>query len=398
MWVNQPGRPVFGYNSLGKDGVFFLEVTQQAEVGSDRLWPQEFKILLEYYGQPTEERTVKMTGRRVALRVPGRPSRVIFNVDGLGYGVFPVAPELPTTVTQLRSPVARAATYVNLYENMLNGQALTPAQLLAACQLALTREPEELNLKLLTSQLSAVFWQFLSPAQRQAVGPALEADVWAAMQQNPAPNARKLLFKAYQSVALTKLAQARLYQTWASQTPPAGIKLTEDDYTALALALAVRNYPAPGPDPLLARQLTRITNPDRKQRLQFMMPALSADVSTRDTFFASLKEEKNREKEAWVTAALGYLHHPLRQATSEKYLPASLALLEEIQQTGDIFFPYSWLQATLGTYQSPAAAATVRRFLEANSDYNPRLRAKLLQAADDLFRAEKLLASPGPGL
>ena len=151
----------------------------------------------------------------------------------------------------------------------------------------------------------------------------------------------------------------------------------------------MRDYAAPAP--ILPAQLARIKNPDRRQRLQFLLPALAPDAASRDAFFASLKDEKNREKEAWVTAALGYLHHPLRQATSEKYLPASLALLEEIQLTGDIFFPYSWLQATLGGYQSPTAAATVRTFLEAHPNYNPPLRAKLLQASDDLFRAEKLV-------
>jgi aminopeptidase N len=167
------------------------------------------------------------------------------------------------------------------------------------------------------------------------------------------------------------------------------VKLTEEDYTALALALAVRDYPAPRP--ILLQQLARIKNEDRRQRLQCLLPALASDAATRDAFFAGLKDDKNRQKEAWVTAALGYLHHPLRQATSEKYLPTSLDLLEEIQLTGDIFFPYSWLQATLGTYQTPTAAATVRTFLQAHPNYNPKLRAKLLQAADDLFRAEKLV-------
>ena len=68
-----------------------------------------------------------------------------------------------------------------------------------------------------------------------------------------------------------------------------------------------------------------------------------------------------------------------------------MALLEEIQRTGDIFFPYSWLQATLGAYQSPSAARTVREFVQTHPGYNPQLKAKLLQAADDLFRAEKLV-------
>ena len=65
--------------------------------------------------------------------------------------------------------------------------------------------------------------------------------------------------------------------------------------------------------------------------------------------------------------------------------------MQEIQLTGDIFFPGAWLQATLGQYQSPTAAQAVRAFLAANPRYTPQLRGKILQAADDLFRAEKLI-------
>ena len=390
VWVNQPGRPIFSYRiSGGHDQRYGLYVTQTAEDGSDRLWPQEFDVLVESASGEQQQVTVKMDGQEKGVRIPFLPKRVVFNITGIGYGVFPAAPELPVTVTQLESPVARAASYVNLYENMLNGQAITPLTLLDAYRAALTREPEELNLKLLTGQVSAIFWQFLSPAQRRAVGPGLEADLWAALLKNPAPNSQKQLFKTYQSVALTQAAQERLYRIWQTEKSPAGVKLTEDDYTALALALAVRDYPAAAP--ILPAQLARIKNPDRRQRLQYLMPALAPDVATRDAFFASLHDKAGRAKEAWVTAALGYLHHPLRQATSEKYLPASLDLLQEIQLTGDIFFPASWLQATLGSYQSATAAATVRAFLAAHPDYNPPLRAKLLQASDDLFRAGKLV-------
>jgi len=398
VWVNQPGRPVFSYDlqtSAGK--ITQLALTQRAEDGSDRLWPQLFEVLLVYPSGRSKELTVNMDQRTVPLpQAAGEPvpSFILFNSTGLGYGVFPVAKQLTAQLATLKNPVARAAAYVNLYENMLNGQVTKPLELLAVYRQALTREPEELNLKLLTGQASDIFWHLLGPAQRLAVVPALEQDLWTAMQKNPAANSKKLLFKTYQSVALTKPAQARLYHIWQTERAPTGVKLTEDDYTALALALAVRDYsPEHGPafEPILPQQLTRIKNVDRKQRLQFMMPALSPDAATRDAFFASLKDEKNREKEAWVTSALSYLHHPLRQATSEKYLPTSLNLLEEIQLTGDIFFPYSWLQATLGSYQTASAASTVRAFLQAHPDYNPKLRAKLLQAADDLFRAEKLV-------
>jgi aminopeptidase N len=298
---------------------------------------------------------------------------------------------MPPSVFALQNPVARAAAYVNLYENMLTSRAVTPLQYLQLTRQGLTQEKEELNLKLLTNQLSDIFWKFLPPTKRPELAANLEKDIWQAMQQNPAANAKKQLFKAYQSVALTPAAQAKLYEIWSAEKAPDGVKLTEDDYTSLALALAVRDYAADGE--ILQKQLARIKNADRKKRMEFLLPALSSNVKTRDTFFASLKDEKNRSKEAWVVAALGYLHHPLRAATSEKYLAESLNLLSEIQQTGDIFFPYSWLQATFGAYQTPAAARTVRSFLAQHPEYNPKLKAKILQASDDLFRAEKLVES-----
>lgn len=121
------------------------------------------------------------------------------------------------------------------------------------------------------------------------------------------------------------------------------------------------------------------------------MPALSSNEQERDAFFNSLQDVKNRQKEAWVTTALVYLHHPLRQKTSEKYLAKSLELVEEIQRTGDIFFPQSWLQAVFGYYQDKQAAKIVNDFLSAHPHYNPKLKAKILQNTDNLFRAQKLL-------
>ncbi|MDJ0365459.1 M1 family aminopeptidase [Hymenobacter sp. H14-R3] len=391
VWVNQPGRPVFDYTLQTPAGQpAQLIISQHAEDGSDRLWPQQFEVLAVYPSGPVAL-PVNMSQREVRVALPagkGVPSYVLLNAQGLGYGVFPVAPQAADHLASLPDPVARASTYIALYENMLSGRGLAPRLLLDRYLAQTAHETNDLNIKLLTGQMSAIFWQFLKPAERDALAPDLEKALWLAMQAQAKPGEQKLYFKAYQSIALTLAAQQRLYRIWRGQKAPGLVKLTEDDYTALALALAVRDYPTA--QPILPQQLARITNVDRRQRLQFMMPALSPEVATRDAFFASLKDEKNREKEAWVQAALGYLHHPLRQATSEKYLPASLDLLEEIQQTGDIFFPAGWLQGTLGSYQSATAAATVRGFLAAHPGYNPPLRAKLLQAADDLFRAEKL--------
>jgi aminopeptidase N len=93
-----------------------------------------------------------------------------------------------------------------------------------------------------------------------------------------------------------------------------------------------------------------------------------------------------------VAEGLSNLHHPLRAGASAKFVLPSLQLLQEIQQTGDIFFPTRWMNATLSGHNSPAVAETVEQFLQRlPANYPPRLRNVILQTADDLFRAATIL-------
>ena len=63
----------------------------------------------------------------------------------------------------------------------------------------------------------------------------------------------------------------------------------------------------------------------------------------------------------------------------------------EIQRTGDIFFPKRWMDATLSGHRSPAAAQTVRGFVDALPPaYPDRLRRIILSSADDLFRSARM--------
>ena len=148
---------------------------------------------------------------------------------------------------------------------------------------------------------------------------------------------------------------------------------------------------APDWQRMLQQQIERTQNPDRKARLQFVAPALSSDPAERGRFFASLSELANRRREPWVLDGLRYLHHPLRASASAAYIPRSLALLQEIQQTGDIFFPKRWMDMTLNGHQSADAAQMVKAFLDsAAPDYPERLRRIIQSSADDLFRASAM--------
>jgi aminopeptidase N len=117
---------------------------------------------------------------------------------------------------------------------------------------------------------------------------------------------------------------------------------------------------------------------------------LSSDAAERGEFFASLGDVSNRRHEPWVLDGLRALHHPLRAAASEQYIAPSLLMLQEIQRTGDIFFPKRWMDATLGGHSSPAAAQTVRTFVtNLPAGYPDRLRRIVLSSADPLFRSAR---------
>ena len=181
-----------------------------------------------------------------------------------------------------------------------------------------------------------------------------------------------------------------LEQVWRREVTIPGLPFAETDEADLALELAVRDVPHAAE--ILTTQTDRFKNADRKARFVFVRPALSSDPATREAFFETLKNAANRRREAWVLEAVRYLHHPLRAASSKKLVIDALILVREIQQTGDIFFPKRWTDATLSGYQSPQTAADVRQFIkELPADYPPRLRWVLQASADALFRAAKIL-------
>jgi aminopeptidase N len=272
---------------------------------------------------------------------------------------------------------------------VIDKKGITPARWVEVATEGLRVEKEELINQLLLGELNTIYWVYLSPERRQQVSIRLAPTLWSLMQASTQPNVQKQFFKAWTGLALSDSGKQALYTIWKDKTPPAGVKLTEDDYTDLAATLALNVHPAAAD--ILKEQGTRIQNADKQARWAFLQASLSADTAVRDTFFVSLKDVKNRRKESWVVTAVGYLHHPLREKTAEKYLLPSLELLEELQKTGDIFFPQNWLGATLGQHQSAASAQLVQRFIDQHPGYNARLMNKLLQAADPLFRARKIL-------
>jgi aminopeptidase N len=260
-------------------------------------------------------------------------------------------------------------------------------------------EQDPLLLELSLGQLQYIYQSLLSDAQRGALAADTENRLWMTLAAQPDSSRTRLVFSYVAAMTAAPPGLQQLHDIWAGTLALDKLILEEDDLVELAQVLAIR-LPAKSAG-IIAAQLARTDNPDSRRRLEFIAPSVSAEEEVRDAFFESLRDAGNRQTESWVIDALANLHHPSRIGQSEKYLLPSLELLQEIQVTGDIFFPSNWLQATLANHNSAAAAQTVRQFLASRPDYNPQLRMKVLQAADGLFRAALIRqrdAGPGPAL
>jgi aminopeptidase N len=319
-----------------------------------------------------------------------RPSYVLPNGGGLGYGLFVLDARsrdyLLAHIEDIPDALTRGSAWVTLWDNVMEGTVPADRFFEAALR-AVSREGDEQNTELILANLSRAFWRFFPPVTRQARSRELEALLIAGIGRAPTMSLKAAWFNTLRDVATTTDALAWLERVWRREERIEGLPLAEPDEIALAQELAVRGLPAAAD--ILKVQYERTQNPDRKARFAFVMPALSSDPAVRRASFERFRQLENRRRERWVAEALRYLNHPLREADAVQYVQPSLELLAEVQRTGDIFFPARWTDAALSGHRSREAAGIVRRFLTANPMYPERLRWTILSAADPLFRAAR---------
>lgn len=394
IWVDEPDRPTIVTELEVDNGrIRRLAFRQRDPRGTARRWPEQLRVTLGYREGP-RTLVASLDGETVELAdAAGLPAPlyVLPNGGGWAYGAFSLdratVQYLGASIFEIADPLTRGSAWVTLWDAMLE-RSIAPSVLIEAALTSLPRETDEQLTARLLGYLVRARWRFDQPANRDASATRVEQVLRDGLAAAKTPSQKSAWFSALRDVALTPDTLAWLRRVWAQEETVPGLSLAETDYITLAEQLAVREVP--GWRELLQAQLARIENPDRKQRFEFVMPALSADPLERDRWFAALEDVANRRREPWVLDGLTYLHHPLRAAQSAKYVPKSLTMLRDIQRTGDIFFPKRWLDATLGGHSSPAVAEAVQSFLKAlPADYPPRLRAITLQSADELFRAAR---------
>lgn len=393
-WITTGGMPIYKLTYVTEE----VSIDQFDMQNKLRFWPQNIDLL---YVKNRKYREHELYDNKQQYPFPIKELPDFMFINGkahmYGYQLFDDQDRnFLLSINMFRMPaLTRGAAYINLWEDMQNDNT-SPEALRKIFPYYLKMEHEGPNINLLLGYYQKLFWRFSRQEDRDSIAPIMESLLWKEMKEAPTDALRHAYYKTFINTAITTKSIKRMVSLWEQKTTIKGLALSADDYTMLACELAVRKETPAGPSipaDLLQQQLKRITDANKKKEMAFILPALNNSKEVRTKFFESLKIPGNRAHEPWVLKAMHYMNHPLVANHSENFLLPSMEMLEEIQQTGSASFPEKWLQASFYGHHSQHAVAIIRKYLNKNHDLNPLLRNKILQAADPVFRASKILYS-----
>ena len=264
----------------------------------------------------------------------------------------------------------RFAAMMYLYESYLS-QHIDNRTAFEALVKGIDRQDNQLVRSTCISYLLSIL-SYATPEERND----FEQTLWLLGCQFENPAQRKLSLQGLTQKAVTPSVVKQIYEIWKDGNDKA---FNERDYMRMAYHLAIL-MPREWQD-IINTQRQRLTNDDMKREFDFISRGCNPDTDVQQELFSSLLKKENRAVEPYAAALLALLNDPLREPHNNRYITPGLEILEEIQRTGDIFFPLDWCQALLGSHRSKEAALLVSRFLMQHPDYPIPLRNKLLQAA-----------------
>lgn len=381
VWVNEKGMPQITATITGNQ----LTVVQQDPWKRNLVWPQDLNYLW-ISGTDTIDLSIPLINESFQKQLPFDTSEgfIIPNWNGKGYGTFLMNESdiihCMDFLHQSNDDVLSGLLLINLYENLLN-QNIDPEWYI-----------EEM-LKYISNQNNPLLFSmalgYMTNCQRifgtdRAI---TEEELWQIVETNKIPQHKLQAFRSYISTADSQQAIQRLYSVWKEQKAPAGCILSESDYINLSYTLAI-HMPEQA-EQIVTIQQSRLKHPDRQQEYTFISPSVSPDKTVRDSVFASLLIADNRTIEPWASIALSNLNHRISQQEAVKYIRPGLDILQDVQRTGDIFFPTNWLRSLLSSHTSKVAKSEIEEFFIDYPQYPEMLKCKILQQADHLYRIEE---------
>ncbi len=372
IWVKEPGMPIITIAKTGNN----LLIEAIDPDSKNREWPQKLKFV-------EDEDAFELTSSHQSIR-----KNLAFQYPDVPYGTVrlnrTLINDLLLSNQSIKEDANKAYSWIVIHEQFINNR-LNMDRYLSKLIQVIPDEDDPLILNLLLSYVQEAFNKFSSSPEHQAFLIEFENMLWESIQSRP-NQLKKYFFNSLLSIGQSIEILSKMANTLAMDNV-IPIALSEQDRISTVYRLALMQYP--GWESILYNETQKLRNPDYIKRVNFTAQFLTGDLSTRDSLFLLFSDPIYREHEPWVTEAMRLLNHPFRRDHALKYIQPALEWLEDIQKTGDIFFPKRWLDALFSGHNSPEAVTITKTFLNERPDYPITLKRKILQSVDLVERASK---------
>ena len=371
VWVKQKGMPIVTSANLMQNVV---RVAQSDPYGRGLMWKQGFDIGYMDEDGLFCEHPIYMNDYEYLLS-SSYSKGLFLNSNAEGYGQFALNSEGMALMSEAWKTMqvndrARYAAVLNLYENYHLGN-ITAEDLTETLLNFLSHENNELIASTTCSFISNLISRLDKEPRAET-----EEQLYEMMQHHSLQSVRQTLLRQLSLKAISPIIVDKLYGIWEKHSASF---LNNRDYMRMAYHLAIM-LPEQCQD-ILAVQKERLTTDDERREFEFVSRACNPDNQVQQQLFNELLEAENRRIEPWARTMLALLNDPVREPWSNRYLVPGLDELEEIQRTGDIFFPGYWLSSLLEGHRSQEARETVIKWIDTHPQLVPALKNKLLENA-----------------
>jgi aminopeptidase N len=403
-WVKRRGmadvRVRWSADSRGVINNF--EIVETDALGEGGSWPMSVRVLLAPDAPNAKPEVLNVTLRGAgATRLPQaigkrRPAFVFANFEDYGYGRFLLDDASRAYIVKnlgtVKDDFLRALLWDSLWDSVREAE-LAPADFISLAVREAPAERDDVMLGSVLSRAQTAFTRYLSDEQRAKVEPELLRALEDGMTNAKTVGARITYFRTFREVAQSRDARDVLISILRGEKTVPGMTLrSRDRFDIIRALMAAGDERAPA----LLKQQSEDDKTDDARRYAYAGGAAWPDAATKKKYFDQYANDKN-VAESWIEASLGPFNTPQQAALTLPYLEPALGELPTLKRTRKIFFVNGWLAAFIGGQCSEQAAATVRDFLAHTPALDRDLRLKVLEADDGLERCVRVRAKYAGG-
>ena len=385
VWAQQKGMPVI--HTTYKDGQ--LIISQTDPYGRGLCWRQKFQVLVIFNLGSSRTIHVDMQQPIMTFKLKGKPSFIIPNYDGRGYGQFTLDDEyvkqLPLRLITTRNDLNRYLLLETIHDHYLMGK-VNPSYFGEIYRLMM-KEKNPLIISTAIDHMFKIAFD-MTPSQRKT----LELCMMDLLGENKTKECRQTIIRKLSSNMTSPDVMNQISSIWEKHNETA--TFDEHDYMNMAYRLAMLQ-PERWQE-ILDTQRSRLETEDLKKEFDYVSRACNPDEKKRADLFNSLLKAQNRQEETWALQTLDLLSADLYEPGNLDYITTCLSSLKDIQKTSSTYFPRNWMKAVLAHHKSVVAKQTVENFLTANPTYPENLKNNIQEAAWTLLKQEPYVEKEKP--